>query len=141
MTRAGIATLLGATLTLGWPAERAFPAPACPDVESAKASLERAASRENSRELSERASRAPAPQRTEDTKAPKAQREQPGTNQLPSGQAPGGQNRDAAASPSPRTLQLSRAALLVKEADTACQAGKTTEAAQKASAAMSLLKD
>jgi hypothetical protein len=150
MARAGIGTLLGLTLTLGWPADRALPAPACPDVESAKASLERAASRENSRALSERAARAPAPQRSEDAKAPKAQPDQqasnqapksnqaPGSNQAPAGPAPGGQNQDTAASPSP---QLSRAALLVKEADTACQAGKTTEAAEKASAAMSLLKD
>jgi hypothetical protein len=144
MARAGIGTLLGLTLTLGWPADRALPAPACPDVESAKASLERAASRENSRALSERAARAPAPQRSEDAKAPKAQPDQqasnqaPKSNQAPAGPAPGGQNQDTAASPSP---QLSRAALLVKEADTACQAGKTTEAAEKASAAMSLLKD
>jgi hypothetical protein len=147
MARAGIGTLLGLTLTLGGPADRALPAPACPDVESAKASLERAASRENSRALSERAARAPAPQRSEDAKAPKAQPDQqasnqaPKSSQAPAGAAPGGQNQDTAASPNPRTLQLSRAALLVKEADTACQAGKTTEAAEKASAAMSLLKD
>jgi hypothetical protein len=91
-------------------------------------------------------SRAAATQNDRELQAPRSQQEtQAARNQ--DTQAPRDQSRDAQPPNTPSASgqqdtvppQMKRAALLVKEADTACQAGNTAEASQKAKDAMALM--
>ena len=99
-------TIMGLAFALTIPTASAIPAPACPEVESARAMLSKAAATQNDREL----------------KAPS-----------------GGNTPSAPGTQDTVPPQMKRAAMLVKEADTACQAGNTAEAAQKAKDAMTLM--
>jgi hypothetical protein len=99
-------TIMGLAFALTIPTASAIPAAACPEVESARAMLSKAAATQNDREL-----KAPSGGNTPST---------PGTQDTV-------------------PPQMKRAAMLVKEADTACQAGNTAEAAQKAKDAMALM--
>ena len=99
-------TIMGLAFALTIPTASAIPAPACPEVDSARAMLSKAAATQNDREL----------------KAPS-----------------GGNTPSAPGTQDTVPPQMKRAALLVKEADTACQAGNTAEAAQKAKDAMALM--
>lgn len=105
-----IGTLMGLALALAIPTAPAIPAPSCPDVEAARAMLAKAAATENERVLKETP-----------------------LKETPPKEAPG----PTAPDPSP---EKKRAALLVKEADEACQAGQTAAASEKAKAAMALLR-
>ena len=133
-----IGTIVGLALVLTIPAASAFSAPSCPEVDSARAMLTRAAATQNDRELqaprgqetqASRSQDIQAPRQGQDVQAPRNQDIQSprsGTTASGSGQA---------TVPS----HMTRAAALVKEADTACQAGKTAEASQKAKAAIVLM--
>jgi hypothetical protein len=99
-------TIMGLAFALTIPTASAIPAPACPEVDSARAMLSKAAATQNDREL----------------KAPS-----------------GGNTPSAPGTQDTVPPQMKRAAMLVKEADTACQAGNTAEAAQKAKDAMTLM--
>jgi hypothetical protein len=99
-------TIMGLAFALTIPTASAIPAPACPEVDSARAMLSKAAATQNDREL----------------KAPS-----------------GGNTPSAPGTQDTVPPQMKRAAMLVKEADTACQAGNTAEAVQKAKAAMALM--
>jgi hypothetical protein len=116
-------TIMGLAFALTIPTASAFPAPSCPEVESARAMLSKAAATQNDRELQ-------ATRSQPETQAPRSQDSQaPRGGNAPS--APGAQDTVPP--------QMKRAATLVKEADTACQAGNTAEAAQKAKDAMVLM--
>lgn len=95
----------------------AIPAPACPEVDSARAMLAQAAAKQNEREL-------------------QAPRDQGQGAQTPKDQQ--GASREAGKQDTVPP-QMKRAALLVREADTACQAGNAAEAAEKAKAAIGLM--
>ena len=99
-------TIMGLAFALTIPTASAIPAPECPEVDSARAMLSKAAATQNDRELKgPSGGNTPAAPGTQDTVPP----------------------------------QMKRAAMLVKEADTACQAGNTAEASEKAKAAMALM--
>src|SRR6266851_956255 len=117
----------------------------CPDVESARAMLAKAAATENDRALKE--APAPAPGKQEGSGKQEGPGKEKGPGKLESKQAPKGQPGQpppAAAPPAPAgpdpSPEKKRAALLVKEADEACQAGQTAAASEKAKAAMALLR-
>ncbi len=118
-----IGTLMGLALALAIPTASAIPAPSCPDVEAARAMLAKAAATENERVLKETPLKETPPK-----EAPKGQPEQAPRAAPAAPTAP---------DPSP---EKKRAALLVKEADEACQAGQTAAASEKAKAAMALLR-
>ena len=99
-------TIMGLAFALTIPTASAIPAPPCPEVDSARAMLSKAAATQNDREL----------------KAPS-----------------GGNTPSAPGTQDTVPPQMKRAAMLVKEADAACQAGNTAEAAQKAKDAMALM--
>ena len=109
-------TLMGLALAFTISTSSAIAAPACPEVDSARAMLAQAAAKQNEREL-----QAPRDQ---------GQGAQPKDRQ---GAAPEAGKQDTV------PPQMKRAALLVKDADTACQAGNTAEAAEKAKAAIGLM--
>jgi hypothetical protein len=125
-------TIMGLALALTLPTASAIPAPSCPEVDSARAMLSRAAATQNDRELQ-------APR--QDVQAPRARKDQ--ETQAPRDQdiqAPrGGNTPSASGNQDTVPPQMKRAATLVKEADTACHAGNTAEASQKAKAAMALM--
>lgn len=104
-------TIMGLALAFTLPTASAIPAPACPEVDSARAMLSRAAATQNDREL----------------QAPR----DPSARQDPEIQKPRGQDT--------MPPQINEAAALVKEADTDCQAGNTVEASQKAKTAIVLM--
>jgi hypothetical protein len=125
-----VATLMGLGLALTLPTAPAIPTPSCPEVESARDMLMRTAASQNDRELQ-------APRRQPETNAPRDQGQDV--------QAPrAGEQETPGASASQGTVppvrsEVTQAAALVKEADAACQAGKTADAAQKAKAALVLM--
>ncbi len=105
MTTKTTGTIMGLALAFTIPTAPVIAA-SCPEVDSARAMLSKAAATQNDREL----------------------------------QAPSGGNKPAAPGAQDTVPpQMKRAATLVKEADTACQAGNTAEAAQKAKDAMALM--
>jgi hypothetical protein len=116
-------TIMGLAFALTIPTASAIPAPSCPEVDSARAMLSKAAATQNDRELQ-------ATRSQPETQAPRNQ----------DSQAPSGGNKPAAPGTQDTVPpQMKRAATLVKEADTACQAGNTAEASEKAKAAMALM--
>ena len=133
-------TIMGLALVLTIPTASAIPAPACPEVESARAMLAKAAAAQNDRELQARTQDAPTPRdQSRDAQAPKARQDQEA--QAPreqDAQTPRGGDTSAGKQDTVPP-QMKRAALLVKEADTACQAGNTAEATEKAKAAIVLM--
>jgi hypothetical protein len=145
-------TIMGLALALTIPTASAIPAPSCPEVDSARAMLSRAAATQNDRELqaprNQPETQAP---RNQDVQAPREQRQDapaPRARQEQETQAPRDQGLQAPRDGNPPSAsgkqdtvppQMKRAATLVKEADTACQAGNTAEASQKAKAAMALM--
>jgi hypothetical protein len=152
-------TLAGLALALAFPIAPAVSAPACPEVDSARAMLAKAAAAKNEQDLKQMPRNVPAqpgPQaqpgaQTQPTGAqpkaglqspPKAQG-QPGTQPAPDrpDQARG-QDKEAppVVETAPVPEEMKRAAILVKEADEACQAGRAAQAAEKAQAAMALMK-
>jgi hypothetical protein len=104
-------TIMGLALALTLPTASAIPAPACPEVDSAREMLSRAAATQNDRELQ-------APRDSTAQQAPEIQKPR-GQDTMPP--------------------QINEAAALVKEADTDCQAGNTVEASQKAKTAIVLM--
>jgi len=148
-------SLAGLALALVFPIAPAVSAPACPDVDSARAMLAKAAAAKNEQDLKQMPRNVPAPQpgpqqpgvQTQPPGAqpkagPKSQPKagaQPAPNQPD--QARGGQDKDApVVETAPVPEDLKRAAILVKEADAACLAGQAGQAAEKAQAAMALMK-
>ena len=138
-------TLMGLAVALTLPTATAIPAPSCPDVESAREMLTRTAARQNDRELqASRGQQETTVSRNQDVQAPRdrsqnVQAPRAGEQDV---QAARGENTPAASAGQgtvPVPLEMTRAASLVKEADAACQAGKTAEASQKAKAAIVLL--
>jgi hypothetical protein len=118
------------TLALAWmiSATPTMAAEPCPAVDSARAMLSRAAAEQNDRDMKQAQ---PPPQKPDQKPGDKKSTgEQPDDK---SAQAP------PTITPSPVSAEMQRAALLVKEADDACQAGKTKEATDKAKAAMALM--
>ena len=151
-TLAGLA--LGLALAL--PIAPAVSAPACPEVESARQMLAKAAAAKNEQDLKQMPRNVPTSQPGPQTQ-PGAQTQPPGAqpkagpqSQPKAGgqptpnqqdQARGGHDKDApVVETAPVPEDLKRAALLVKEADAACQAGQAAQAAEKAQAAMALMK-
>ncbi len=155
-------TLAGLALALAFPIALVVAAPACPEVDSARAMLAQAAAAKNEQDLKQMPRNMPAqpgPQAQ-----PGAQTPQPGAQTLPPGAQPkagpqsqpkagaqpapdqpdaarGGQDKDApVVETAPVPEEMKRAAVLVKEADEACQAGQAAQAAEKARAAMALMK-
>lgn len=117
------------TLALAWmiSATPTMAAAPCPAVDSARAMLSRAAAEQNDRDIKQAQ---PPPQKPGEKPGDKKSGEQPDDK---SAQAP------PTITPAPISAEMQRAALLVKEADDACQAGKTAEATDKAKAAMALM--
>jgi outer membrane biosynthesis protein TonB len=149
-------TLAGLALALAFPIAPAVSAPACPEVDSARVMLAKAAAAKNEQDLKQMPRNVPAPQPGPQPQ-PGAQAQPPGAQpkagpqpQAKAGaqpapnqpdQARGGQNKDApAVETAPVPEDMKRAAILVKEADAACQAGQAAQAAEKAQAAMALMK-
>ncbi len=154
-------TIAGLALVLTIPAASAFSAPSCPDVDSARAMLTRAAATQNDRELqaprqetqAARSQDVQAPRQGQDVQAPRQGQDVQAPRQGQDVQAPrqgqdvqAPRNQDvqsprAGATAGQTTVpsHMTQAATLVKEADTACQAGKTAEASQKAKAAIALM--
>ena len=152
-------TLAGLALALAFPIAPAVSAAACPEVDSARAMLAKAAAAKNEQDLKQMPRNVPAqpgpkaqpgaqPQppgaqpKSGPQPQPKAQGQsgaQPGPDQPD--QARGGQNKEAPViETAPVPEEMKRAAILVKEADEACQAGQAAQAAEKAQAAMALMK-
>lgn len=151
-----IGTLAGLALALAFPIAPAVSAPACPDVDSARAMLAKAAAAKNEQDLKQMPRNVPAPQPGPQPQ-PGAQAQPPGAQpkagpqpQPKAGappapnqpdQARGGQDKDApVVETAPVPEDMKHAAILVKEADAACQAGQAAQAAEKAQAAMALMK-
>jgi hypothetical protein len=136
-------TLMGLALTLTLPTA-SVPAPACPDVESAREMLTRTAASQNDRELqASRGQDTQAPRdRSQDVQTPRAGEQEIQAPRNQDIQAPRGGNAPTASASQvpPVRSEVTRAATLVKEADAACQAGRTAEASQKAKAAIVLMK-
>jgi hypothetical protein len=119
-----------AALSLAWMVSSpTMAAPSCPAVDSARAMLSQAAAEQNARDLKQAR---PEPQK------PSAQKP---ADKKSSPQKPADQSSQAPPTiePEPVSAEMQRAAMLVKEADEACQAGQTTEATDKAKAAMALM--
>ena len=118
-------------VVLAWiiSATPAMAAPSCPAVDSARAMLSRAAAEQNERDLKQAQ---PQPQKPADQKP---------ADKKSSAEKPDDKSAQARPTiePAPVSAEMQRAALLVKEADDACQAGKTAEATDKAKAAMALM--
>ncbi|HKA63642.1 MAG TPA: hypothetical protein VKH83_14510 [Methylomirabilota bacterium] len=106
----------------------------CPAVDSARAMLSRAAAEQNERDLKQAQ---PQPQKPADQKPA----DKKPTDKKSSAEKPDDKSAQARPTiePAPISAEMQRAALLVKEADDACQAGKTAEANDKAKAAMALM--
>ena len=150
-------TIVSLALVLTIPTASAFSAPSCPDVDSARAILTRAAATQNDRELqalrqetqTSRSQDVQAPRQGQDVQAPRQGQDVQAPRQDQDVQSPRnqniqspGQSPGAGATASGQTTvpsHMTQAATLVKEADTACQAGKTAEASQKAKAAIALM--
>ena len=147
-----IGTLASFVLALAFPIAPAVAAPACPEVDSARAMLAKAAAAKNEQDLKQMPRNVPAqpgPQAQ-----PGAQPQPPGAQpkagpqsqpkagaQPAPDQARGGQDKEAPViETAPVPEEMKRAAILVKEADEACQAGRAAQAAEKAQAAMALMK-
>ena len=138
-------TIVSLALVLTIPAASAFSAASCPDVDSARAMLTRAAATQNDRELqaprqetqASRSQDVQAPRQGQDVQAPRQGQDVQAPRQGQDVQSP----RAGATASGPTTVpsHMTQAATLVKEADTACQAGKTAEASQKAKAAIALM--
>jgi hypothetical protein len=143
-----IGSIVGLALVLTIPAASAFSAPSCPEVDSARAMLTRAAATQNDRERQAPRGQETQASRSQDIQAPRGQGQDiQAPRQGQDVQAP--RNQDIQSPRSGTTASgsgqatvpshMTRAAALVKEADTACQAGKTAEASQKAKAAIVLM--
>jgi hypothetical protein len=126
ITALALAGMISATPTMA--------APPCPAVDSARTMLSRVAAEQNARDLKQ------AQQQPQ--KAP-AQEKAPAQNPADKKPAEKPDDKSTQASPpielAPVSPEMQRAALLVKEAYEACQAGQTAEATEKAKAAMALL--
>lgn len=142
---AGILASFGLLLaTATAPAE---PAASCPDVDAARAMLLKAAAAKNDQDLKQMPRNVPPGGPVQPaTKGQAGPRPQPGQPAQPGQPGQPGQpaEQDNEAPPNVETApvpeDLQRAALLVKQADDACQAGNGAEASQKAKAAMALMK-
>ena len=154
-----IGTLAGMALALAFrrPIAPAVSAPACPEVDSARAMLAKAAAAKNEQDLKQMPRNVPAqpgpqaqprappqPGQKSQPSQPKAQG-QPGAGAQPAPDQPDqarGQDKEAppVVETAPVPEEMKRAAILVKEADAACQAGQAAQAAEKAQAAMALMK-
>ena len=113
--------IMGLAFSLTIPTAPAISAPACPEVDSARALLSRAAATQNDRELQAT--------RNQEVQAPR----EPTAQQDPEIQTPRAQDTV------PVPPLMKEAALLVKEAATDCEAGNTVEASQKAKTAIVLM--
>jgi hypothetical protein len=124
-----LATALSVTMVVALSASAGMGQTSCPpEVASAKAMLTQSA---NSQEV--QASRSLAGARSQDLQAPRSQELQaPRSQEL---QAPRSQELQA-----PRSAEFKKASTLVSEAEAACKAGNSSLAADKANAAMGLLK-
>ncbi|HZP37525.1 MAG TPA: hypothetical protein VFE48_13660 [Methylomirabilota bacterium] len=135
---AGIAVCL--CFALVYPVASPVSAASCPDVDAARTMLQKAAAAKNDEDLKQMPRKGSPPTPPEEGKGqPQAGRSEPAAPAAPQeggkqdGESPPGVN-----APVPEDLR--RAALLVKEADEACQAGDGSQASEKARAAMALLK-
>jgi hypothetical protein len=162
-----IGTLASLALVLAFPIAPAVAAPACPEVDSARAMLVKAAAAKNEQDLKQMPRNVPAqpgPQAQPGSPAQPGGQTPPGAQTQPPGaqpkggpqsqpkagaqtapdqpdQARGGQDKAApVVETAPVPEEMKRAAILVKEADEACQAGQAAQAAEKAQAAMALMK-
>ena len=124
-----LATVLGVTMVVALSASAGMGQTSCPpEVASAKAMLTQTA---NSQDV--QAPRSLAGARSQELQAPRSQELQaPRSQEL---QAPRSQELQA-----PRSAELKKASTLVSEAEAACKAGNSSLAADKANAAMGLLK-
>ena len=146
--------LASLALALAFPIAPTVAAPACPEVDSARAMLAKAAAAKNEQDLKQMPRNVPAqpgPQAQPGAQTPPSAQPKAGPqSQLKAGAQPaphqpdparGGQDKDApVVETAPVPEEMKRAALLVKEADEACQAGQAAQAAEKAQAAMALMK-
>jgi hypothetical protein len=154
-TFAGIVASFG--LLLAVPMAPVASAPACPDVDAAQTMLLKAAAAKNDQDLKQMPRNvppggpktgAPGPQGQPGVPAQPGQKQQgkaqPGAQPGQPGQPGQAAEQDKEAPPAVETApvpeDLQRAALLVKQADDACQAGNNAEASEKAKAAMALMK-
>jgi hypothetical protein len=152
-----IGTLAAFALALAFPIAPAVSAPACPEVDSARAMLAKAAAAKNEQDLKQMPRNVPAQPQPGPQAQPGAQTQPPGAQpkagpqpQPKAGAQPapdqpdqawGGQVKEApVVETAPVPEEMKRAAILVKEADEACQAGRAAQAAEKAQAAMALMK-
>ena len=153
-------TLAGLALVLAFPIAPAAAAPACPEVDSARAMLAKAAAAKNEQDLKQMPRNVPAQPGPQGQPGPQAQpgaqpqppgaqpkagsQPQPKTGAQPAPDQPNqarGQDKEApVVETAPVPEEMKRAAILVKEADEACQAGRAAQAAEKAQAAMALMK-
>lgn len=155
-TFAGILASFG--LLLVAPMAPAESAASCPDVDAAQAMLLKAAAAKNDQDLKQMPRNVPPggpPQpgaKGQPGQPPAQAKGKSGTQPQPGQPAQPGQpgqpgqtaEQDKEAPPNVETApvpeDLQRAALLVKQADDACQAGQAGEASEKAKAAMALMK-
>jgi hypothetical protein len=146
---AGIASSL--CFALLYPVAPGAAAPSCPDVDAARAMLEKAAAAKNDEDLKQMPRNVPPPGQPaqQGRKAPQNAKgnaqPQPGTQSHPGQPEPQeAAQQDQEPPPNVETApvpeDLKRAALLVKQADDACQAGNGAEASERAKAAMALMK-
>jgi hypothetical protein len=132
-----LATVLGVTTVVALSASAGMGQTSCPpEVASAKAMLTQTA---NSQDV--QAPRSLAGARSQELQAPRSQELQaPRSQEL---QAPRSQELQAPRSQelqAPRSAEFKKASTLVSEAEAACKAGNSSLAADKANAAMGLLK-
>jgi hypothetical protein len=136
-------------LLLAAPMAPAESAASCPDVDTAQAMLLKAAAAKNDQDLKQMPRNVPPGgpvQPGAQSKGKTATQPQPGQPAQPGQPGQPGQpaEQDKEAPPAVETApvpeDLQRAALLVKQADDACQAGNGAEASEKAKAAMALMK-
>ena len=132
-----LATVLGVTTVVALSASAGMGQTSCPpEVASAKAMLTQTAKSQDVQ-----APRSLAGARSQELQAPRSQELQaPRSQEL---QAPRSQELQAPRSQelqAPRSAEFTKASTLVSEAEAACQAGNSSLAADKANAAMGLLK-
>ena len=127
---AGIIASFG--LLLAAPMAPAESATSCPDVDTAQAMLLKAAAAKNDQDLKQMPRKVPP--------GGPVQPEAPTKGKAATQPAEQDKETPPAVETAPVPEDLQRAALLVKQADDACQAGNGAEASEKAKAAMALMK-
>ena len=134
MMKKVLAAIVSATFLVSFSPVMGSAETACPEVDAAKAML-----KQQTAASDVKAPRSLAGARSQDIQAPRSQDVQAPRSQ--DVQAPRTQTAQGAGQTAPRSADaMKKATALVKEAEAACKAGKKDMAAEKAKAAMDMLK-